>query len=128
MCGRRYVTRSLSLALLLSLSLPLYSDEAVYEITESELTELETTLTRQAETIETQRETLTRLQSTISEQQTTLTRLSQTIERQATTINELETSFNEYESAARARTIRAYGIGGGIGVAVGIIATLLISR
>ena len=131
MCGRRYVTRSLSLALLLSLSLPLYSDEAVYEITESELTELETTLTRQAETIETQRETLTRLQSTISEQQTTLTRLSTIIETQHETIAQLSTSFDEYASAARASEIRTALIAGGIGVgigAAGVIAALLVIR
>ena len=121
MCGRRYVIGSLSLALLLSLSPPLYSDEAVYEITESELTELETTLTRQAETIE-------MLQTTLDAQQTTIETLESVLRRQSETINELQTSFDEYESAARARTIRAYGIGGGIGVAVGIIATLLISR
>lgn len=69
--------------------------EGWYPISASELTELETTLARQAETIERQRQTLTTLDGT-------LTRLSTTIERQATTISGLGTSFEEYASAAEA--------------------------
>ncbi|MCH8517482.1 MAG: hypothetical protein LAT68_14245 [Cyclobacteriaceae bacterium] len=102
------------MALLLSLSVPLYS-EAVYEITESELTELETTLTEQ-------RTTIARLQTTLDEQHATLSRLSTTIERQQsllsqqwTAIDELRTSFEEYESAARWSAIRAGVIGAGVG-------------
>jgi uncharacterized coiled-coil protein SlyX len=87
----------------------------VYEITEDELTELETALTRQAETIE-------KLQTTISEQGATLTRLSTTIERQATTLHRqnetIETlgqSFNEYERAGLYARISAGVIGAGVG-------------
>jgi uncharacterized coiled-coil protein SlyX len=56
-----------------------------------ELDELETIVTRQAETIE--------------RQETTLTTLSETIDRQQTTIEQLGTAFEEYESAAQS-TIR----------------------
>ena len=120
----------MSLSLLVSLPISVFA-EAVYEITESELTELETTLTEQATTIETQAATLTRLQSTISEQATTLTRLSTTIDRQANTIETLSTSFDEYESAARASEIRTALIAGAIGIGVGAagaIAAILIIR
>ncbi len=86
-----------------------------YQITEAELTELETTLTRQADTIESlqtqltrQSETLDRLSGTIDEQQSLLS-------AQWTTIDELRESFSEYEREASRATIRA----GGIGFAVG---------
>ena len=62
--------------------------EGWYPISEAELTELETTLERQAETIERQR--------------LTLTQLSTTINQQATTIERLGTSFAEFESVVQA--------------------------
>lgn len=86
-----------------------------YQITEAELAELETTLTRQADTIESLQTQLTRqsemlgsLSSTIDEQQSLLS-------AQWATIDELRESFAEYESEAMRATIRA----GGIGFAVG---------
>jgi uncharacterized coiled-coil protein SlyX len=76
-----------SAALLLLSSSGLSADGQVWhQISEEELTELETILTRQAETI--------------ARQEMTLTRLSETIDRQATTISGLATSFLEYESEA----------------------------
>jgi hypothetical protein len=83
-----------------------WADE-VYQITESELIELETILTRQAETIERQRQTLTQL--------------SETIKTQATTINELRISFDEYESGAT-QTIRRWQFATGVAVVVAILA------
>jgi chromosome segregation ATPase len=119
------------LAVLL-LSLPLYSQDAgsedTYEITEAELTELETILSEQATTIETQRETLTELQQTIRNQRDTLTTLSTTIETQQTTISALEQSFSEYEREARRVMIRNTAIGFTIGVGAGAgIAGLLMA-
>ena len=136
MCGTKSRHFSRGLAALLSLLLLALSPisgyaEAVYEITESELHELETTLSEQASTIEAQRQTLTRLRSTIDEQAETLTRLSTTIDRQASTIAQLSTSFDEYASAARASEIRTALIAGGIGVgigAAGVVAALLVIR
>jgi uncharacterized coiled-coil protein SlyX len=85
--GRSSATFWLSLVLLSFSSGSLSADEPRwFQISETELTELETILTRQAETI--------------ARQETTLTRLSETIDRQATTINALSISFAEYESAA----------------------------
>ena len=127
MCGTKSKTcLALSALLLLPLA-PIYSDGEVYEITAEELTRLETTLTQQSETIETQRQTLTRLRSTIDEQAETLTRLSTTIDRQASTIAQLSTSFDEYEREARARTIRAALYGGIGGLAVGAIGALILA-
>ena len=116
----------LSLSLLVSLPISVSAEEA-YEITAEELTRLETTLTQQSETIETQRQTLTRLRSTIDEQGETLTRLSTTIETQHETIAQLSTSFEEYEREARNRTIRAALYGGIGGLAGGAICALILA-
>jgi len=113
----------LSLSLLALSPISVFA-EAVYEITESELTELETKLTEQATTIET-------LQTTLSRQRTTIERLSGTLERQASTIAQLSTSFDEYADAARASEIRTALIAGAIGIGVGAagaIAAILIIR
>ena len=116
------VMRSLSLALLLLLASAYGGfSETYYSISESELIELETILTQQETTIERQRQTLNELLMRIDNQHETLTTLSQTIERQATSIDALGTSFSEYETAARWATIRAGGIGalvGGLTVAL----------
>jgi len=118
-CGRKLKRLLLTLVFL---SLPLsgfLSAEAVYEITESELTELETTLTRQADTIETQRATLTELQRTINEQRGALVQLSTTIETQETTINALRTSFGAYETEARRATFRSVVVAAAAGILIG---------
>ena len=107
------------------LSFPLYSDET-YEITEAELAELETILSEQATTIETQRETLTELQTTIERQRDTLTTLSETTETQETIISALKRSFSEYEAGALRRTFRTAGVSAIIGIIAGGIAGGLI--
>jgi len=121
MCGTR-LRAGLLLSVLLALPLAhIYSDGEVYEITAEELATLETTLTRQSETI-------SELRSTLETQEATISALNDSLETQRTTSSELRTSLSEYESAARARTIRAGLIGGAAGVAVGAIAALLLSR
>lgn len=116
-------------SLLLALSLLLASvyggySETLYSISESELTELETTLTRQREIIESlqvqlseQSSTLTRLSTTTSEQQTLL-------QRQWTTIDALRESLTEYESEASRATRVSRWTGRIEGAAVGAILAL----
>ena len=119
MCGTRLKRRSLGLGLLLLVSPLLYSGE-VYEITESELSELETTLTRQSETID-------ELQITLKTQATTISALNDSLSRQSETIETLRTSLIEYEREARKRTIRAALYGGIGGLAVGAIGALILA-
>jgi chromosome segregation ATPase len=107
-------------SLLFCLSSPLFSD-VTYQITEAELSELETILERQAATIERQEKTLIQLGDTISRQDATLSLLSTTIERQRTTINALETSFNEYAIATRRRIWTTAAISVGVGFIVGVV-------
>ena len=105
-CGIKSKVCLFGLVLLLLAVSPLAS-EAGYEITEAELTELETILTTQA--------------SKINEQQRLLTELNQIIETQANSINALEQSLTEYERAVTARSIRIGVISFGVGVGVGAI-------
>ena len=104
--------------------MPLSSEET-YEITEAELTELETILSEQSATIEQQRDTLQALQTTISEQRGTLTALSETTETQETTISELKKSLTAYESEARRATFRVGVIGVGAGAVSGFLVALV---
>jgi len=106
MCGIKSKAGWAISVLLLALSSPIYSD-ADYEITEAELTELETILTEQSETIEQQR--------------MRLMTLSTTIEKQQQTIDELQKSFGEYESAEMARQLRTATISFSVGVGVGAV-------
>jgi uncharacterized coiled-coil protein SlyX len=112
------------LAALLLLSLPLFSED-VYEITETELTELERILSEQETTISEQAETLTQLQTTIGKQRDTLTTLSTTIETQQRTIGELQISYDVSETEARRAKIRVGIVSFSIGGALGIIGGLL---
>ena len=121
MCGTRLKRRSLGLGLLLLVSPLLYSGETVYEITESELSELETTLTRQSETI-------SELRSTLRTQGATISALSDSLTTQQTTIETLRTSLIEYEREARNRTIRAALYGGIGGFVVGAIGALILAH
>ena len=123
-CGTKSRTLWLSLAVLSLLSLPLSSEET-YEITEAELTELETILSEQSATIEQQRNTLQALQTTISEQRSTLTALSETTETQETTISELKRSLTAYETEARKATFRVGAIGVGAGAVAGLLVALV---
>lgn len=127
MCGTKSNRTWLAL-LLLSLPLSATYSERVYEITETELTQLETELTQQSEIIDRQHETLQQLSMTMSGQQTTLTTLSQTIEKQRNTIDELRTSYETYVSETRWREIKIGGISLGIGVSVGALTALLLTR
>jgi uncharacterized coiled-coil protein SlyX len=85
--------------------------EGWYPISETELTELETILTRQEQTIE--------------RQATTLTELSTTIDEQRMTISRLDRFWTEYETEVTAQIRRlkveiwAYRIGG---IAMGALA------
>ena len=134
MCGVKSKTSLLGLALLLLLSQALYSEPSYkgpdlptewYPIHETELTELETTLNEQSETIEQQSERLTALSTTIERQRSRLNALNKIIERQQTTIGELETSLDEYESEATARRIKVGAISFGVGLAAGGIGALV---
>ena len=107
------------------LSVPLYSED-VYEITESELTELELILTEQRTTIDEQAETLTTLYETIDRQANSLTTLQATIETQGRTMSELQTSFDAYEIEARRRTFKVGIVSFAVGGIVGIIGGLIV--
>ena len=120
MCGVKSRQCLLISALLLLPLAPIYSDGEVYEITESELTQLETTLTQQSKTID-------ELRSTLTTQATTISALSDSLTTQQTTIETLRTSLAAYESEARARTIRAALYGGIGGLAVGAIGALILA-
>lgn len=109
------------------LSVPLFSQD-VYEITEAELTELETILSEQENIIDQQRETLTGLRMTIDRQGQTLITLSNTIEQQETRISELGTSFNEFETEARRTMIRNTAIGFGVGTVSGYLMRVIVNR
>ena len=125
MCGKRLNRTLLALALLLLPLSGLYSDaiwpaeEPAYTITESELTELETILTRQKATIESLQQWLTISRSTIDELQTRLN-------RQHETLTALSVSFSEYERAVRLATIRNVTISVTVGAAVGLITGILL--
>lgn len=134
MCGQKLNRTCLALALL---CLPLWatSPEPVYEITETELAELEQILTEQQEKIERQEHTLTELlkttetqrqllgtlSTTLTQQRDTLTTLSGTIAAQQTTIDALRISSQEYASATRMRLWRTSAISIGVGTLVGLI-------
>ncbi len=98
---------ALLLALLLS---PPLSSEAVYEITETELTALESILSRQEQTIAQLKEELT-LSDSISQQ------LQNTLQTQETTIEMLRTSSQEYERAV----LRSSLVWGSVGFIAGMI-------
>lgn len=98
---------ALLLALLLS---PPLSSEAVYEITETELTALESILSRQEQTIAQLKEELT-LSDSISQQ------LQNTLQTQETTIEMLRTSSQEYERAV----LRSSLAWGSVGLIAGMI-------
>lgn len=105
----------LLLLALFSLSLGTLWAEETYEITESELSELETILTEQRTTLERQ-----------AAQLATLRMLT---ERQETTISELATSFNEYESETEqtiARLERRLWIERGVSVAIATLAIWIV--
>lgn len=127
MCGKR-----LRIGLLLSVAFfsqcsPLPAED-VYEITETELTELERILSDQRGTIEEQRKTLNELSLTIDRQQNTLTTLSETTETQRTTISRLEQSFREYEIEARVKQWTIGGVSVGVGFGIGYLAAEIIGR
>lgn len=121
MCGIRSDRTWLALVLvLLPLSLSFSdeiwpSEEPTYTITESELQELETILSRQAMTINALRISL----QTSGERIQTL---HDTLHRQQTTIDALRISFDEYESATQTRLWRTSAIS----VVVGIVGGLLV--
>jgi len=108
----------LFLVFLLSLPRLCLADE-VYEITEAELTELETILSRQSETIEMQKNELNELSIELDG-------LSNTISQQQTTISELETYLQQSESEAMAQQIRTGAISFGAGVIVSIVVSFFI--
>ena len=125
MCGVKSKACWLLLVVFLLSSLPLYSvdvGEKLYQITESELTELETILTRQALTIN-------QLSMRLGEQQTEITNLSETLNRQQTTIERQRTSFDEYVNAEGRSRIRlgvgAGAAGLGVGVVIGVVMMVL---
>lgn len=119
-CGKR---SKIFLALLVLFLLPLlasYSGE-VYEITEEELTMLETTLTEQRETLKNQAETL-------KAQERTMQKLNSRIETQQTIIATLSKSFSEYERERRIKTISVGIASGAGGIILGGITVLLLTR
>ena len=125
MCGKRLNRTWLALALLL---LPLsvsFSDaiwpteEPVFTITESELNELETILTRQKATIE-------QLQMTLTSSRNTIGSLQHRLNQQHETLTALSVSFSEYERAVRLATIRNVTISVTVGAAVGLITGILL--
>lgn len=134
MCLTKSKTGLLILAVALLLSWPLYSED-VYEITGSELTELESILTAQETTIAEQATSLTGLQRTIARQATsletlsetiatqrdTLTRLSNTIDGQAMTIDALRTSYDASVSAGRKAIFRVGAISFVVGIPTGAV-------
>ena len=119
MCGTNLKAFLLGLALLLLLSPVIYSadiypGEKMFQVPESELEELE-------KIFEAQQETIVQLQMTLRQQHETIGGLQNTLIRQQTTISRLETSFDEYESAARRQRIRTMIFSGAAGLALGII-------
>jgi septal ring factor EnvC (AmiA/AmiB activator) len=134
MCGIKSKRGLLLSAVVLLLSSPLYSED-VYEITESELTELEQILTEQEATIAEQATSLTELQQTIARQATsletlsatiatqrdTLTMLSGTIDGQATTIDALRTSYAASVNAGRRAVFRVGAISFVVGIPTGAV-------
>jgi septal ring factor EnvC (AmiA/AmiB activator) len=97
-----------------ALALPVSAHpEPMYQISESELAALETTLseqeTRLAEqqtTLERQAVTISKLETTLTGQQTTIGRLETSIRESEEARKALETSFDEYESAVQSETAR----------------------
>lgn len=120
MCGTKLRTCFLLLALLL---LPLslsFSEEAVYEITESELTQLESNMTQlrthndelqnSLEKARNELENSTRellgLKVTTGELRMQLTRVEEELNRAQNSLMKARASFNEYEGAMRKRNVR----------------------
>lgn len=120
MCGTKLRTCFLLLALLL---LPLslsFSEEAVYEITESELMTLENNmemlrtlnaeLENSLETAKNELENSTRellgLKVTTGELRMQLTRVEEELNRAQNSLMKARASFNEYEGAMRKRNVR----------------------
>jgi hypothetical protein len=93
--------------------------EAVYTITETELTELETLLTTQAETIELQGISL-------SEQASLIAQLQLITDQQETTISGLEILFRASEREAQSRLILPWTIAAAEAVIVGLLTYFLI--
>lgn len=119
-CGKRL---KIFLVLSVLFFLPLlasYSGE-VYEITEEELTRLETTLTEQRKTLQEQAETL-------KAQERTMQRLNSRIETQQTIITTLSKSFSEYENAQKRKTISVGIASGAGGIVLGGLTVLLLTR
>jgi len=134
MCGVK-LNRILSALALLCLPLSVSFSEDAYEITESELTELERILTEQEATIAEQATSLTELQQTIARQATsletlsatiatqrdTLTMLSGTIDRHATTIDALRTSYAASVNAGRRAVFRVGAVSFAVGIPTGAV-------
>lgn len=116
MFGKKLNRTLLVLVLLFCLSSPIFSDD-VYEITETELTELENTLTTQQAEIET-------LKTLTENQAIWLTELQMLTDRQLTVLIEQESSilalkesFSEYESEVlknRIKTAILFFLAGGV--------------
>lgn len=122
MCGRRLKAGWLLLVLSLSASWPLYSvdvGEKLYQITESELTELETILTTQARTI-------SELQSVLMQQEMTIDELQSLHETQATRLRQLSISFDEYVNAERRNRLRLGISVGAVTLGVGFVGGLIV--
>lgn len=125
MCGIKSKRGWLFLVGLLLLSQACYSADVqrggkLYQITESELTELEQILTQQAQTI-------VELSTTLDRQAQTITNLENTLTQQQQTIETLSTSFDEYESAVQSQRITRAARNVGLGLTMGIIIGIITS-
>ena len=113
------------LLLLVFLCSPMFSS-TYFEISEEELTELETILSAQESRLQMQAETLSELSSIIEMQEIALERQINLTLTLSNTIERLGTSFSEYESAVRrGQIVTAIG-SAGVGFALGFLATLII--
>lgn len=130
MFGKKLNRTLLVLVLLFCLSSPIFSDD-VYEITETELTELENTLTTQQAEIEAlktltenQASWLTESRRLTTKQASWLTELQMLTDRQLTVLIEQESSilalkesFSEYENEVlknRIKTAILFFLAGGV--------------
>lgn len=112
---------------LLFLLLPSFIFSSTYfEISEEELTELETTLERQENRLQQQERTLSELSNIIETQQSVLQRQSNLIGTLETTIEQLDQSFSAYEREVRFGRIMTIAGSAGAGFTLGVLSAFII--
>lgn len=128
-CGKSLKTGLLGLGLLLLLSLPSWSQEAVFEITESELTALENNLAELRTTNAELRNNLSRVRSALAESQNEQMMLFRELTEAQNSLNEAERSlttaqtyFDEYERGVQKSLIQV----GAVSISVGVLAGLAV--